>query len=140
MLQAPPRDRPESSTLVEMVFPEQSNHYGTLFAGAGLSMMAKAAYITASRFSGRNIVLAASENIRFGDPVAVGAALCLTGTVVRKGRCSMTVEVVAEAEDLLTGTRRPAITGRFEMVAVGSDGRPTPIRDAHDADAQTPHL
>lgn len=118
-----------------MVFPEQANHYGTLFAGAALSMMAKAAYVTASRYSGRKIVLAGSDKINFGDPVPVGDALCLTGNVIRKGRSSMTVEVVAESENLLTGARRPAITGRFEMVAVGCDGRPTPIRDDHDEDA-----
>lgn len=35
--------------LCEMVFPEQANHYGTLFGGTALSLMGKAAFVAASR-------------------------------------------------------------------------------------------
>ena len=38
---------------------------------------------------------------------------------------TVTVEVIAEA--LVTGRRRTAIRGSFEMVAVDEHGRPTPV-------------
>jgi acyl-CoA hydrolase len=39
----------------------------------------------------------------------------------------MTVVVEAVAEALLSGERRVAVRGSFEMVAVDDDGRPTPV-------------
>ncbi len=37
-----------------------------------------------------------------------------------------------DSETLATGARRPALSGRFEMVAVDADGRPTPIAPRSD--------
>ena len=34
---------PGDTRFVEMIFPEQANHYGTLFGGTALSLMGKAA-------------------------------------------------------------------------------------------------
>ena len=39
----------EPTRFVELVFPEQANHYGTLFGGAALSLMGKAAFVAATR-------------------------------------------------------------------------------------------
>lgn len=42
MHSAPPPDlHPDETRFVEMVFPEQANHYGTLFGGHALSLMGK---------------------------------------------------------------------------------------------------
>jgi len=46
---------------------------------------------------------------------------------VRVGRSSMTVTVDMIREDLISGARRPAVRGTFEMVAVNEFGRPVPI-------------
>lgn len=112
---------------VEMIFPEQTNHYGTLFGGNGLALMAKAAFVTATRRARRAVVMAASERVDFDVPVRLGEILDLVARVERVGRTSMTVSVTATAEELKTGARRPAMAGRFEMVAVDDDGRPTAI-------------
>jgi acyl-CoA hydrolase len=112
---------------VEMIFPEQTNHYGTLFGGNGLALMAKAAFVTATRRARRAVVMAASERVDFDVPVRLGEILDLVARVERIGRTSMTVSVTATAEELKTGVRRPAMAGRFEMVAVDDDGRPTAI-------------
>lgn len=43
----------ESETrMIEMIFPEQANHYGTLFGGNALALLAKAAFIAATRHAG----------------------------------------------------------------------------------------
>jgi acyl-CoA hydrolase len=44
------------------------------------------------------------------------------------GRTSLTVEVELWAENLLSGDRRRATSGRFVFVALDDQGRPTPVR------------
>ncbi len=46
--------------MVEMVFPTQTNHYGTLFGGHALELMDKSAFITASRYARKSMVTASS--------------------------------------------------------------------------------
>lgn len=118
---------PTETRFVEMIFPEQSNHYGTLFGGTALSLMGKAAFVAASRRARRAIVMAASDKVDFHFPVKVGQVVELHAGVERIGRCSMTVVVDVVAETLLTGERSLAMRGRFEMVAVDEAGRPVPI-------------
>ena len=43
----------EETRFVEMIFPEQANHYGTLFGGHALSLLGKAAFVAATRRAGR---------------------------------------------------------------------------------------
>ena len=71
--------------------------------------------------------MARSEATDFHTPVRVGELLDMVARVIRVGRTSLTVEVEGVAETLSTGARRPALNGRFEMVAVDAEGRPRPI-------------
>lgn len=117
----------EETRFIEMVFPEQANHYGTLYGGNALALLGKSAFVTASRYARCAVVMAGSERIEFKQPVQVGQLLELVGKVVRVGCSSMTVEVAGIAEALPSGTRTIALHGQFEMVAVDDDGRPRPI-------------
>ncbi|MGY4473763.1 acyl-CoA thioesterase [Bradyrhizobium sp. USDA 3364] len=117
----------ESTCFVELVFPDQANHYGTLFGGNALSMMGKAAFVAATRRARRAVVMATSDKVEFHDPVRVGELVELTAKVERVGRSSMTVAVEVIAEALISGDRRTAMRGSFEMVAVDEQGRPTPV-------------
>jgi acyl-CoA hydrolase len=112
---------------VEMIFPEQANHYGTLFGGHALSLMGKAAFVAATRRARVAVVMATSEKIEFHIPVRVGELVELSARVERVGRSSMTVVVDVVSEALLSGRRRLAVRGSFEMVAVDDAGKPTPI-------------
>jgi acyl-CoA hydrolase len=118
---------PAKTRFLEMVFPEQSNHYGTLFGGTALSLMGKAAFVAASRHARRAVVMAGTERVDFHMPVKVGQVVELIAQVVRTGRTSMTVVVEMIAETLLSGQRTLAMRGRFEMVALDANGRPTEI-------------
>ncbi len=106
-----------------MVFPAQSNHYGTLFGGTALNLMGKAAFIAASRHARRAVVIAASDRVDFLRPIKVGQLVELDARIVRAGRSSMTVK----AETLLSGERQLVMTRRFEMVVVDAAGQPTPF-------------
>lgn len=113
--------------LVEMVFPGQTNHYGTLFGGQALALMDKAAFVVASRFARRSVVTASSEKVDFHVPVKQGQLVELVARVVATGTSSMTVDVDLFAEDLLTGDRRLGTRGRFVLVALDAHGRPTAV-------------
>jgi uncharacterized protein (TIGR00369 family) len=113
--------------LIEMVFPEQTNHYGTLFGGQALALMDKAAFIAASRFARATVVTASSEKVDFHVPVRQGQLVELIARVIAAGRTSLTVDVELHAEDLLTGARTLGTRGRFVLVALDADGHPTSV-------------
>jgi acyl-CoA hydrolase len=118
---------PQETRIVEMVFPNQTNHYGTLFGGDALRLMDMAAFVTASRHARRPVVTASSERIDFHVPVRQGQLAEVVGRVTRSGRTSLTVEVELWAEDLLTGNRELCTKGSFVLVAVDERGRPASI-------------
>ncbi|MBT2116515.1 acyl-CoA thioesterase [Dyella sp. LX-66] len=115
------------ATLLEMVFPDHTNHLGTLFGGQALAWMDKAAFIVASRHARRIVVTARSEEVSFRVPVRKGQLVELLARIVEVGKSSMHVEVTMTAEDPLTGDRRVCTTGRFVMVALDSNGTPTDV-------------
>lgn len=115
------------SSMVEMVFPGHTNHFGTLFGGQALAWLGKAAFVAAARHARMPVVMAASERIDFHAPVLEGEIVDLAARVLRVGNSSMSVEVIMHAEELLTGQRRLCTRGRFTMVALGYDGRPVPV-------------
>ena len=120
----------QHTRLVEFIFPEQANHYGTLFGGNALNLLSKAAFLAASRHARCDVVMAACSDVKFDVPVKVGQALELTAQVTRSGRSSMTVMVEGKAETLTSGQSQRALEGRFEMVAV--DARGKPVRFTHE--------
>lgn len=118
---------PAETLFLEMVFPDQANHYGTLFGGNALSLLGKAAFVAATRRARAPVVMASAQKTDFHVPVRVGEIVELCARVTRVGRTSMTVEVEMTAEALLSGARRLAVRGAFEMVAVDAAGRPVPV-------------
>ena len=84
--------------MTEIVFPDHSNHLGTLFGGQALAWMDKAAFIAASRHARRTVVTARSERVDFSAPVPTGSIVELIARVVEVGRTSMQVEVELIAE------------------------------------------
>lgn len=115
--------------MVDMVFPPQTNHYGTLYGGDALKMMGKAAFIAATRYSRAVIVMAASDRIDFRSPIRTGEMIELVSEVGRTGRSSIDIGVELWAEDVLSGARRHAATAGFTMVSVDEKGRAKPFGD-----------
>ena len=113
--------------MARMVFPDQTNHMGTLFGGQALSMMDEACFVAASRLARKTCVTVSVDRIDFRVPVRAGELVEVVARVVALGRTSLTCEVQLYAEDLLTGDRREATKGRYVLVAVDRLGRPTPV-------------
>lgn len=119
---------PTEARLLEIVFPDHTNHLGTLFGGQALAWMDKAAFIAASRYARRTVVTARSEQVDFKLPIRQGQLVETIARVVEVGRTSMQVQVELVAEDLLSGKREVCTRGRFVMIALDESGHPTPIR------------
>ena len=103
-------------TVVDMVWPDQSNHHGTLFGGAGLSILDRNAFILASRVLRGSVVTAAVGALQFRAPAMAGQLVECRSSVQRVGRRSTTIETALVAEDLLTGERVDCLSGAFVMV------------------------
>ncbi|WP_076070373.1 acyl-CoA thioesterase [Sphingomonas montana] len=112
--------------LIDMVFPGDTNHRGTLFGGDALAMLGKAAFIAATRHTRGVMVRVASRQLGFRRPVRQGALVELTATIVAAGRTSVAVGVTLVTEDLASAARHHAASAEFVMVAVDAAGRPLP--------------
>lgn len=123
-----PAKNVQETRMVKMVFPNQTNHYGTLFAGEALSMMDLTAFIAASRYARKNMVTASSEKTDFKVPIKHGQLAEFIGRVINTGRSSVTVEVEMYGEDLLSGKRQLSARGNFVLVAVDKKGKPVQIK------------
>uniref|UniRef100_A0A7C1NUL7 Acyl-CoA thioesterase n=1 Tax=Agrobacterium albertimagni TaxID=147266 RepID=A0A7C1NUL7_9HYPH len=115
--------------MVDIVFPDQANSVGRMFGGEAISFMTKAAFVEASRYSGKLVVLASSERVDFARPIEIGEIVEAEARIKRVGHSSMQVETKLWSENLLTGERSVAATGCFNMVAVGEDSRPISIAE-----------
>ncbi|MFZ5656290.1 MAG: acyl-CoA thioesterase [Pseudomonadota bacterium] len=123
-----PSDPPRQARLWEIVFPDHTNHLGTLFGGQALAWMDKAAFVAATRYAKRTtVVTARSEQVDFHVPVRQGQLVELVARVVDVGRSSMRVEVELNTEDPQAATRHLCTRGHFTMIALDSNGRPAPV-------------
>lgn len=113
--------------LLEMVFPDHTNHLGTLFGGQALAWMDKAAFIAASRYARKTVVTARSERVDFRIPVRQGQLVEVIARVVAVGRSSMQVQVELFAEDPASALRELCTTGHFVMIALDEAGKPATI-------------
>ena len=120
-------DPPIEVRMAEIVFPNHTNHMGTLFGGQALAWMDKAAFLAAARYSRRTVVTARSDQVDFKLPIRVGQMVETIGRVVRVGRSSMTVEVELVTEDLHSGERKLCTKGTFVMIALDAEGQPTTV-------------
>lgn len=111
----------------DIILPNQTNNFGTMFGGEVMALMDKAAAIAGLRFSRKPLVTASSERIDFRTPIHAGEIIEAIARVIYVGRTSMIVRVHIYAEHPLTGERRNCTTGYFSMVAVGTDGQPIPV-------------
>ena len=116
--------------LKDIVFPDQANHYGTLFTGHGLQFMAKAAFLAGRSLAQRDVVMAGVTGVEFLFPIPVGHVLTLRAWVSRVGRTSMTVCVTGLAETI-GAPQEEVLKGVFEMVAVDAAGRPIAIERSY---------
>lgn len=118
---------PTEARLLHMVFPDHTNHLGTLFGGQALAWMDMAAFIAASRYARSTVVTVRSEQVDFNQPIHKGDLVEVVARIAKVGRSSMHVEVEVITENLLNGDRKLCTRGKFVMIALDPLGQPTPV-------------
>lgn len=113
--------------MLEIVFPQDTNHQGTAFGGWVISLMDKAACVAAVRYAAGNVVTVRMDAIDFHIPIRVGDAAVLDARVISVGRSSMKIRVDVYREKMSSGEQRLATNGIFTFVALDEDGKPRRI-------------
>lgn len=110
-------------TLTELMLPSHSNFSGKIHGGYILSLMDKAAFASASKFSSQYCVTASVNRVDFLNAIEVGELVTLRARVNYVGRSSMVVGIRVESQNIRTGEVKHCNSSYFSMVAKDLDGK-----------------
>lgn len=114
-------------TLRTLAMPGDTNAAGDIFGGWVMAQMDLACGIAGAERAGGRIVTAAVNEMSFASPVKVGDTLSIYTSVEKVGYTSMVLYVEAWAQRYLSHVMERVTFARFAMVALGENGKPTPI-------------
>ena len=117
----------EPVTLIEEVFPQDTNAYDTLFGGRLLSLMDKAGGIACAKFAHREFVTISIDTLTFIAPARQGDLLEVTGRVVYTSSHTACTKVTAYTMSKATWEKKIICEGYFFFVAIDSMMRPIPV-------------
>ena len=115
-------------TMTELVLPSHTNSLDSIFGGVIMSWIDICGAIAAQRHAGKEVVTASVDDLHFYAPVYKGWVVNLKARVNFVSRTSMEVGVRVEAEDPRSGKKYHTSSAYLTFVALGKDGKPTPIR------------
>lgn len=113
--------------LSSLMQPADANFMGVIHGGVILKLIDEAAGTCAYRFARKRVVTASIDRTSFHYPVQIGNLVVCKATVNWAGRSSMEIGLRVEAEDLATGAWLHTNSAYMVFVALGDDGRPTPV-------------
>lgn len=108
--------------LTELMLPSHSNFSGRIHGGFILSLMDKAAFASASKFSGQYCVTASVNRVDFLNPIEVGELVTMKARVNYVGNSSMVVGIRVESQNIRTGEIKHCNSSYFSMVAKDLEG------------------
>ena len=117
----------EPVTLIEEVFPQDTNAYNTLFGGRLLSLMDKAGGIACAKFAHREFVTISIDTLTFIAPARQGDLLEVSGQVVYTSSHTACTKVTAYTMSKATWEKSIICEGYFFFVAIDSMMRPIPV-------------
>jgi 4-hydroxybenzoyl-CoA thioesterase len=131
------RDTPgREQTLRFLAAPTDAGYSGSVSGGRVMEWIDKAGYACAVGWSGRYCVTVYVGNVRFTRPVAIGDLVEATARLVYTGRTSMHILVRVRSGSPLGTSLEPATECLMVFVAIGDDGRPTPVPELPDGDVE----
>lgn len=110
-------------TLTELMLPSHSNFSGKIHGGFILSLMDKAAFSSASKFSGQYCVTASVNRVDFLSPIEVGELVTLKSRINYVGNSSMVVGIRVESQNIRTGEVKHCNSSYFTMIAKETSGK-----------------
>ncbi len=114
-------------TISQVMGPTDANIYGNVHGGVIMKLVDEVGGIVATRHAHRPVVTVVIDSMTFISPVHVGDLLRLDGSVNWVGRTSIEVGVRVQAENVLSGALTHTNSAFCVYVALGNDGRPTPV-------------
>ncbi|MFL6528647.1 MAG: acyl-CoA thioesterase [Chthoniobacterales bacterium] len=125
-------EKPKGELVIRTIaMPRDTNPSGDIFGGWIMSQMDLGSGILALKTAKSRVVTVAMEGMSFLQPVRVGDRVACYAHVEKVGRTSMKIPVEVWVERYMTGEQVRVTEAVFIYVALGADGRPTPIkRDA----------
>ena len=121
-------------TLRFLAAPTDAGYSGSVSGGRVMEWIDRAGYACAVGWSGRYCVTVYVGNVRFTRPVAIGDLVEATARLVYTGRSSMHILVTVRSGSPRGHELEPATECLMVFVAVGEDGRPTPVPELPDGD------
>jgi acyl-CoA thioesterase YciA len=120
---------PDSEPAIRVVMmPRDTNAAGTIFGGVILSQLDLAASIEAHKHHQGMLVTVAMNKVEFKQPVHVGDLVSFYTETLKVGRTSVQTRVCVWAQRRFgDGEHIPVTEAHVTMVAVDSDGKPTPL-------------
>ncbi len=121
--------RPEKSTseTTQLMMPGDVNNLGHVFGGVILSLVDRAAAVTAMRHARVPCVTVSIDKVDFKEPIYSGELVTCTARINFVGTTSMEVGVKVVAEHPITGVRRHTNDCFLTFVAVDEDSRPVTV-------------
>jgi acyl-CoA hydrolase len=115
--------------MVQFVFPEHTNIFGTLHGGRLMDWIMLAGSVNTSRISRGLTVLGSTDSIDFVNPVKTGEIVTLESAIEYIGSSSLEVGVVVHAENPSTGERKLATISNMVFIAVDNEGNPRKLEE-----------
>lgn len=124
---APPTTDP---AIRVVMMPRDTNAAGTIFGGVILSHLDLAAAIEAHKHHQGMVVTVAMDKVEFKAPVHVGDLVSFHTDTLKVGRTSVQMRVSVWAQRRFGDGGHIAVTEALvTMVAVDSEGHPTPLNE-----------
>jgi acyl-CoA hydrolase len=115
---------PETTIQTKVIFPADLNDQGNLFGGQALKWLDEVAYIAAVRHTGKKMVTASIENLKFHRMASLGDMVEIKGWVNDAGNVKIKVRVEISKHQRVTGKSVTLIDGFFILVAVDENNNP----------------
>jgi acyl-CoA thioesterase YciA len=122
-------EKPKGELVIRTIaMPRDTNPSGDIFGGWIMSQMDLGSGILALKTAKSRVVTVAMEGMSFLQPVRVGDRVACYAHVEKVGRTSMKIPVEVWVERYMTGEQVRVTEAVFIYVALGADGRPTPVK------------
>lgn len=109
------------------VFPQDTNHLGTLFGGTMMANIDEIAAICAKKHANQTVVTASTDSVDFLKPIRNGDILTYIAMVTYAGSSSMEICVQIMIEDIPNNRQELAALSYLTFVALDEQGKPTEI-------------
>ena len=115
------------TSVFKAVFPNDTNHYDTLFGGVAMQLMDEVAFIAATRFCRKRLVTVSTSQIDFKIPIPAGTIIEVSGAIIKIGTTSIDVKADIYVEEMYREERHLAVSGKFTFVAIDEDRIPVSV-------------